>query len=125
MIQPHELFPGAYLLDKDGQPFSVESFVYMPDYVGGAYALNGLHLLSECSPIELTKKIVDWFDVINGVSENLIAIRKNGDGYELLDMLNNEDVVFETKYLHDLQRFFIQHYTPITINEQQLREAIK
>jgi hypothetical protein len=120
MIEPNEVFPGAWLLDKDGQPFSVESFVYMPDYVGGTYALNGLHLLSECSPIEVHKVV----EAISGKLLHFILAWNIRKGEWYVEDESSGRVEFKTKHLHQLQAFFNLHYTPITINEQQLREAL-
>ena len=124
MIQPHEIFPGAYLLDKDGQPFSVDAFFPIPSYKGGGYMVNGLYLLSDCSPIELTDKIVNQFDVISGLPEKLRIRMAASKTHSVIDCLNPNEELQRTKYLHRLQAFFIWNYTPITINEQQLREAL-
>jgi hypothetical protein len=123
MIQPHELFPGAWLLDKDGQPFEVRAFLPIPDYKGGGYMVNGLHLLSECSPIELTDKIVNDLD-INSVTPKHIYVWMPGKECEV-ENTDLDRAEFSTTHLHNLQAFFNLHYTPITINEQQLREALK
>jgi hypothetical protein len=124
MIQPHEIFPGAWLLDHNGKPFEVESFCKKPTFDDGRYnVVNDVIRLSECSPIELTYKIVNDLD-INSVTPKHIYVWMAGKECEV-ENTDLDRAEFSTTHLHNLQAFFNLHYTPITINEQQLREAIK
>lgn len=127
MIQPHELFPGAWMLDKDGQPMRVFSIHpgYAPGNGGLDVLINNTHWLSECRPIELIK-VAFLINTSQSTPEHLLLIPSDAikAKWIVMDMLDDREE-FSATHLHNLQAFFNRHYSPITINEQQLREALK